>query len=129
MSENIPHRHGSGFAPIITARTTAVWAWVLTVIFIVMGGGKLLFAESAIARFAGWGLPDWLRILTAVVEIGGAVLVAIPAARLIGASILAGVMLVAVLTHLAIADLISAVLPVLLLVLSAALAWRELKER
>lgn len=129
MSENSPQRRGFGLASTFAASTTALWAWALTVIFVIMGGGKLLFAESAIARFAGWGLPDWLRVLTAVVELGGAVLVAIPATRFIGASVLAVITLVAVLTHLAIADLISAVLPVLLLVLSAALAWRILKER
>lgn len=68
--------------------------------FLMTGGMKLVGDPSMVALFDQIGIGQWLRYLTAVVEIGGAILILIPRAAIFGAALLACTMAVAVLTHL-----------------------------
>ncbi len=73
---------------------------LLTLAFVGAGGAKLAGVEMMAATFDQIGLGQWLRYLTGFVEVGGAVLLWIPRQQVIGAAVLGGTMVGAVLTHL-----------------------------
>lgn len=74
----------------------------------------------------GWG--DWFRHLTAVVETAGAIGLLIPALCGLAALGLIGVMLGAIVTEFAVRSPSGAVLPIILLVLFAVVAWYRLPQ-
>ena len=53
-----------------------------------------------VATFDQVGLGQWLRYLTGIIELGGAVLLWLPGLQAVGAMVLGGTMVGAVLTHL-----------------------------
>jgi hypothetical protein len=72
--------------------------------------------------FQAIGLGQWLRYVTGVLKVGGAVLVVIPALSGLGAALLAGVMAGAVATHVFLIGG-NPTLPLVLLGLNAVVAW------
>ncbi|WP_410582980.1 DoxX family protein [Amycolatopsis sp. lyj-108] len=86
--------------------------------------GYLLFAGGHTEQtFAEIGLGQWLRYVTGVLEVGGAVGLLIPRLGGPAALLLAGVMLGASVTELFILANGGPVLPLILLIVSATLAW------
>lgn len=109
-------------------RLSNVLAWVLTVFlafaFIMAGGVKLVSSPAMVHEFAQIGLGQWLRYVTGVLEVSGAIGLVIPKVRSLAALQLACVMVGATLTNIAVLRLPStAMLTATLLALILALAW------
>ncbi len=73
---------------------------LLTLAFVAAGGAKIIGVDMMVATFDQVGLGQWLRYLTGIIELGGAVLLWLPGFQAIGAMVLGGTMVGAVLTHL-----------------------------
>ena len=73
---------------------------LITFIFVVSGGAKLLGLEFEIDAFERWGYPIWFMYLTGVIEVAGGLLIWVKPLRFITSVGLNGVMLGAMATHL-----------------------------
>jgi uncharacterized membrane protein YphA (DoxX/SURF4 family) len=93
-------RSGSGS----TGKIMNVVLWILQIgaagMFLMGGFFKLSGNEQVVGVFEAIGLGQWFRYLTGVLEVGGAILLLIPRTSGLGALMLAGVMVGAVVTHL-----------------------------
>ena len=73
------------------SRNTIVF-WVLRVlvaaVFLAAGIMKLVGAPMLVAEFDLVGLGQWFRIVTGILEIGGGILVLVPALSALGAAVL-----------------------------------------
>ncbi len=77
-----------------------------------------------VQEFAQIGFGQWLRYVTGILEVGGAVGVLIPKLRFWAALVIAAVMVGATLTNLFILHMAgTALLTVVLLAMALALAW------
>lgn len=85
--------------------------------------GYLLFGDGLVGKFEEIGFGQWLRYLTGVLEIAGAIGLLIPRLCGLAALGLVGVMAGAVGTELFLVEKGGPVLPALLLVAAAAIAW------
>lgn len=72
---------------------------VLTLAFIGAGGAKLAGVEMMVATFDQIGFGQGFRYVTGVIELVGAALLWLPRRQVIGAAVLGGTMVGAVLTH------------------------------
>lgn len=72
---------------------------LLALVFIGAGGAKLIGIDMMVATFDQIGLGQGFRYLTGIAEVAGAVLLWIPRRQIIGAALLGGTMVGAVLTH------------------------------
>lgn len=72
---------------------------ILTLAFIGAGGGKLVGVEMMIMTFDQIGFGQWLRYLTGLIEVLGVTLLWMPRKQVIGAVLLGGTMVGAVMTH------------------------------
>ena len=72
---------------------------ILTLAFIGAGGGKLVGVEMMIITFDQIGFGQWLRYLTGLIEVIGVALLWMPRKQVIGAVLLGGTMVGAVITH------------------------------
>ena len=96
---------------------------VLLALFFVLIAAKNLSGDAQIASdFQRFGFPDWFRVLVAVLQIAGAVLLFVPGATLIGCGVLAFVLLGAIVSHVRHDPLQSAVSPLVFLVLVSLVA-------
>jgi putative oxidoreductase len=81
-----------------TAKTVGLW--VITVLcslmFLFAGAVKFVDAAKASEQFAQLGYPDWFRILIAVLEIAGAIVLLIPRLAWVGSGVLGVIMVGAV---------------------------------
>lgn len=116
-----------GKARIITAR---VIQGILAAAFVAAATAKLIGVPMMIQVFDAIGLGQWFRIVTALVEIGGAAALLTPGFAALGALWLAVTMFFATLSHLFILHT-SAAPAILLLVLNLVVVWlrREQLER
>ena len=73
---------------------------IVALAFLAAGATKLAGWTPNPQNFALWGLPSWSMYATGFIEVVGAVLLAIPLTRLIGAGVLIVVMIGAVGVHL-----------------------------
>ncbi|HEY0604407.1 MAG TPA: DoxX family protein [Herpetosiphonaceae bacterium] len=112
-------------------QTYAVYAVMalLTLGFLLFGGGKLAGAQMNVDNFTRWGYPIWFMYLTGLIEVVGAVLLWPQRTRLIGALLLVATMLGAIATHLVNNELAFAAMPVVLLLLAAFVAWSNRPQR
>lgn len=95
---------------------------LLTVAFVAAGGFKLIGNPDMVAIFDAIGAGQWFRILTGVIEIGGALLLWVPGRQAYGAALLLATMTGAVLAHLLVLG--PTALPALVLgLLSAVVLW------
>lgn len=107
--KSIPWRHI--FAALIAA-------------FFVLGGTMNIFASEQIqADYTRWGYPGWFHYLTGILEWTAAVLIALPATRLIGSLLAAGVMASAAGTVLLNGEFSHAIAPLIVLVIVAINFW------
>ena len=101
-------------------------AWVLQVLvalaFLAAGGSKLASAPPMVAVFAKIGVGQWFRYVTGSLEIVGAIAVLIPRVRFYGASLLATIMIGAIIAHLTLIGG-NPTAPIILLVLSVTIAY------
>lgn len=100
--------------------------WVLQVLlalaFLAAGASKLAGAPMMVATFEKIGLGQWFRYLTGGLEVIGAIALLVPTLSGVGALLLVCIMVGAVITHLfKIGG--SPAAPLVLLVLSAVIAW------
>ena len=108
-----------------TRRVGRIALWVLQVALAVAllgaGASKLAGAPAMVQLFDAVGVGQWFRFVTGALEIGGAILLLVPAFAGRGALLLAGVMTGALLTDLFV--LHRAPAPVPLLVGLLIVAW------
>lgn len=105
-----------------------IFGWILAVLlavgFTYFGGVKLVGMPGMVREFAQIGLGQWLRYVTGVLEVSGAVGVLIPRFRFWAALQIATVMVGATLTNLFILHLpVLARFTAVLMALALALAW------
>ena len=99
---------------------------LLAAAFLVAGTTKLAGPQMQITFFEEIGLGQWFRYFTGGLEVIGAILVLVPRTAVVGAVLLAMIMVGAVDIHLLITGG-SPVPPVVLLVIAVAVTWyREL---
>src|SRR5712672_4290221 len=134
MIEN--ERSGKGMAQVITegtpsasgstAKIVNVALWVLQIgaagMFLMVGFLKLSGNAQLVGLFQAIGLGQWFRYLTGTLEVAGAFLLLIPRTSGLGALMLAGVMIGAVVTHLFIVGG-SPLMAIILLVVTGLIAW------
>lgn len=96
---------------------------LLALAFGAAGLAKLAGVPQMVQVFEAVGFGQWFRYLTGVVEVGGAVLLLVPATGFIGGLLLTATMAGAVATHLVLIGG-SPVPAVVLPLLSAFVAWR-----
>lgn len=102
----------------------ALWALQIAVaaVFVVSALPKLAGAPMMVQMFDALGFGQWFRYFTALLELGGAVLLLVPALAGIGALVLAIVMVGAVLVHTLVLGG-SAVPAMVLLAATVTIAW------
>ena len=105
----------------------ALWfaAVVLALFFALMGIPKVLGLGGWSARFAGWGYPPWFGVVVGVAEVGGAVLLLVPRLAMMGAVVLAILMLGAAATHILHGEYARVGLPVALFAVLTLIAWKR----
>lgn len=72
---------------------------LLTAAFVMAGGAKLMGVEMMVGVFDTIGVGQWFRYVTGLIEIGGAILLWIPATRVFAALLLGGTMAGAIVAH------------------------------
>jgi putative oxidoreductase len=129
-------RSGKGMAQVLTegtqsasgstAKIVNVVLWVLQIaaagMFSMVGFLKLSGDAQLVGLFEAIGLGQWFRYLTGTLEVAGAFLLLIPPTSGLGALMLAGVMVGAVVTHLFIVGG-SPLMAIILLVVTGVIAW------
>lgn len=70
---------------------TTLLAFVLSATFLALGLAHYLGAPGLVRPLRDWGHPGWWPVLAGLVEMGGAVLVAVPQTRIVGLSVLLAV--------------------------------------
>lgn len=96
---------------------------LLAVAFGAAGASKLAGVPQMVQVFDAIGFGQWFRYLTGLVEVGGALLLLVPATGFLGGLLLAATMVCAVATHLVLIGGNPAPAVVLAL-LSGFVAWR-----
>src|SRR5258705_10983314 len=109
-----------------TGKIVNVVLWVLQIaaagMFLMVGFLKLSGNAQLVGLFEAIGLGQWFRYLTGMLEVAGAILLLIPRTSGLGALMLAGVMVGAVVTHVFIVG--GSPLPaIILLVVTGVVAW------
>src|SRR5882672_2045714 len=129
-------RSGKGMAQVLTegtqpasgstAKIINVVLWVLQIaaagMFLMVGFLKLSGDAQLVGLFETIGLGQWFRYLTGTLEVAGAFLLLIPRTSGLGALMLAGVMLGAVVTHVFIVGG-SPLMAIILFVVTVVVAW------
>ena len=109
-----------------TRKLVNVMLWVLQIaaagMFLMVGFLKLSGNAQLVGLFEAIGLGQWFRYLTGTLEVAGAFLLLIPRTSGLGALMLAGVMIGAVVTHLFIVGG-SPLMAIVLLVVTGVVAW------
>jgi putative oxidoreductase len=110
-----------------SADTIVVWilSVILAAVFATTGVAKLIGTEPIGLQAASMqGFPQWIRMVVGLVEIGGAVMLLIPAIAAIGAALLALLMIPATITQW-ISGEPGVFVPIVLFVLLLLVAWRR----
>ncbi|MDB3891581.1 DoxX family protein [Alphaproteobacteria bacterium] len=95
---------------------------LLSFAFLAAGSQKLIGAEMMLAIYDQIGVGQWFRLVTGVVEVGGVILLWVRPMQILGALILGGTMVGAVLAHVLILGPSS--MPAIILgLLCAAVVW------
>jgi putative oxidoreductase len=109
-----------------TERAANIVAWVIQVplsaAFVLAGVAKLTGNPMMAQVFQTIGTGQWLRYLTGVLELAGALLLLTPSLSALGAVLLSCIMVGAVIAHLTVLDT-SPLAPLVLLVLALVVVW------
>jgi uncharacterized membrane protein YphA (DoxX/SURF4 family) len=111
-------------------KTVAMWSVsiVLTAMFLLAGAPKLLKADQARPMFVGYGYPAWFATLIGVSEVLGAIGLLVPRLAALAAAGLSIIMVGAFFTHLLHHEYSHSVVPLVLLVLLAAVGYMRFKS-
>ena len=124
MSQVVVDRNVSGAKT--TGKAMNIILWVLQIgaaaMFLMAGSLKLAGGEQVVGMFNSIGLGQWFRYLTGAMEVAGALMLLIPRLSGVGALLLVGVMIGAVITHLFVIGG-SPFMAIVLLVVSFIIAW------
>jgi uncharacterized membrane protein YphA (DoxX/SURF4 family) len=82
--------------------------------FLFFGGTKVMGDAMHVENFTRWGYPLWFMTVTGVIEVLGAVLIAIPKTRFYGGALLTVTMVGAVFTHIQAGEFAAIPLPLVL---------------
>ena len=103
---------------------TYILQGMLALMFFMAGTGKITGSKMHVEGFKHWGLPQWFRVVTGIIEFASAALLIIgywiPNAALAGAFLLGCVGIGGVLTHIRVRDSFKDTAPILFL---GILAW------
>ena len=105
---------------------SGIWAltMILALIYVMAGVPKVGAFDFIAARFEEvWGYPDWFRTLIGGLEFIGGVFLIIPSTAFYAASMLGGIMLGAMYTHLALGNPSFAPIPAICLILLMIVAY------
>src|SRR4030095_3494063 len=109
-----------------TGKVINVVMWVLQItaagMFLMVGFLKLSGNPQLVALFEAIGLGQWFRYLTGTLEVAGAGLLLVPRFSGLGALMLFGVMIGAVITHLFIVGG-NPLMAIILLIVTGVVAW------
>lgn len=127
MSAEISRPSGSVAATRrVTGRPLDFLLWcvqaLLALVFANASWAKLTGNPEMVALFAAVGVGQWLRYVTAILELIGALLIMVPRTRRVGAALLATVMLGALTAHLFILH-VPPTTPGVLLLMSGFVVW------
>jgi len=114
-----------GRAALIALWLTQV---ALAAMFVMAGGSKLAGVPAMVSLFDAIGVGQWFRYVTGVIELASGIALLIPSAALFGALLLIPTMLGAIATNVFIVHA-SPVVPLLLLLAAAAVAWARRHQR
>src|SRR3989454_10490626 len=116
---------GTRFGSASTGKIINVGLWILQIgaagMFLMVGFLKLSGDPQLVGLFDAIGLGQWFRYLTGTLEVAGSFLLLIPRTSGLGALMLAGVMVGAVVTHVFIGRR-SPLMAIILLVVTG-VAW------
>ena len=96
----------------------------LALVFVSASLAKLTGNPEMVALFTAVGSEQWLRYVTGILELTGAVLIMEPKTKRMGAALLATIMLGALTAHLFILQ-VSPTTPAVLFLLSGFVVWRR----
>ncbi len=107
------------------AKIAALWivSSLLAAAFMLAGMPKVLQAPVWVDKFDAWGYSKWFLAVIGAVEIIGAILLLIPRRAVCGVGALVAVMLGAAYTHMANAEGLEVVRPLIFLGLLAIVGW------
>jgi putative oxidoreductase len=112
--------------PAQAGKMRMITLWILSglvaLAFLGVGGAKLTGASAMVELFDKVGRGQWFRYFTGLLEVAGGIGLLIPRYAFYAAGLLAVVMVGAIIAHLTVLGTSPAV-PVVLLVLSATIAW------
>lgn len=112
--------------PVMPRKYAVIGLWVLRVLaalaFVGAGVSKLTGAPAMVAVFAAVGAGQWFRIVTGLLEVGGAVALFVPRVTFYAAVLLASVMVGAIGAHLTVLGG-NPTPPIVLLLLTGTIAW------
>jgi putative oxidoreductase len=107
-------------------RASLIALWLtqvaLAVLFLMAGGSKLAAVPAMVSLFDAIGLGQWFRYVTGVIEVTSGIALLVPSAAIFGALLLIPTMLGAIIVNLFVVPA-SPVIPLLLLLAAAAVAW------
>lgn len=111
-------------------KNIALWVLQIAVaaMFVAVAVPKLAGAPMIVQEFDALGFGQWFRYFTAVLEIGGAILLIVPALANIGALVLAIVMVGAIVAHTLVLGG-SALPAIVLLAATLTIAWQRRAPR
>lgn len=112
-------------------KTVTFWIMSILVTLAFLGAAlpKLMGKPEMVHNFERWGYPGWFLPVTGTVETLGALMLLVPRARFYGAMMLCCTMVGAILTHLRAGEMSWLPPPIVLLTLSAILAWNHRPSR
>jgi putative oxidoreductase len=115
-----------------TRKGRTIVVWILQILaaaaFLGAGGGKLAGVPPMVAMFEKIGVGQWFRYVTGFFEMIGAIGLFIPRLSMFAALLLACVMVGAIISHLTVLGG-SPLAPIVLLLLTLAIAWLRSRER
>ena len=110
-----------------------ILAWIasilLAIIFLLEGAAKFPESRMWVRIFDQIGFGQWFRYLTGVVEVGGAILLLIPATRMWGALLLACTMCGALLVHVFVMGISPPTIGVVVLLLTLVAVGADARRR
>jgi len=112
-------------------RASLVALWLtqvaLALMFLMAGGSKLAGVPAMVSLFDAIGLGQWFRYVTGVIEITSGIALLVPSAAIFGAMLVIPTMLGAIVTNVFVVPA-SPVMPLLLLLGAAAVAWARRRQ-
>ena len=112
------------------ASLIALWLMqvALAVMFLMAGGSKLAGVPAMVSLFDAIGLGQWFRYVTGAIELISGIALLVPSAAVFGAMLLIPTMLGAIVTNVFVVPA-SPLMPLLLLLGAAAVAWARRNQR